>query len=64
MVEIIEGLFIDKERKNVLIKYRKTNKGIQVKQSDHNYLVTSVRAKWERKITSTPTEMYNIKKMV
>ena len=61
MVEMIEGLIIDEDKKYVLTKYRKTKKGIQVRHSDHNSLVTSVRATWQRKIKLTHTEIYNIK---
>ena len=61
MVEMIEGLLIDEEKKYVLTKYRKTKKGVQIRQSDHNSLVTSVRATWHKKIKVTPTSMYNIR---
>ena len=47
---MIEGLLIDEERKYVLTKYRKTKKGIQIKHLGNNYLVTSIRATWQKKI--------------
>ena len=61
MVEMVESLLIDEDRKYVLTKYQKTKKGVKVQESDHNSLITQVKATWNKKKNVQKAEMYNLK---
>ena len=49
MEYIISEVIIDEDRKHVLTRYTKTKKGPIVKESDHNSIVTNIKATWNKK---------------
>ena len=56
-------LHIDQERLRVLTKIRKTKKGINIKESDHNVMVTEFDCKMPKeKETEKEKALYNLKK--
>ena len=61
MVEMIESLKIDEDKKYSLTSYKKTKNGIKIQESDHNTLITTLNAKWSKKIAVKRYEMYNLK---
>ena len=61
MVDIVEGMLINEEKKYLLTKYRKTKKGVKIQESDHNTLITTVKATWNKKIKTKHVEVYNLK---
>ena len=62
MADMIEHVEIDEERKYVLARYTKTKNGFNTKESDHNTIVTSLKAKWNKENVEKRTESYNYKK--
>ena len=61
MEDIISEVIIDEDRKHVLTRYTKTNKGPSLKESDHNSIITYIKAKWNKKRNIKRTETYNLK---
>ena len=61
MVDMVDSLVIDEERKYVLTKYHKTKKGVKTQESDHNSLMTQVKATWNTNKNVKKVEMYNLK---
>ena len=61
MIDIIEGMVIDEEKNFVLTKYRKTKKRIKIQESDHNSIVTNIKATWNKSKNIKRIEMYNLK---
>jgi hypothetical protein len=61
MAEMIEHVNIDEEKTFVLTKYRKTKHGVKVIESDHNSIITYVKAGWNKKINIKRIEMYHLK---
>ena len=61
MVDMVESLVIDEERKYVLTKYQKTKKGVKIQESDHNSLITQVNAVWNKKRNMKKVGIYNLK---
>ena len=61
MVEMIESLKIDEDKKYSLTSYKKTKNGIKIQESDHNTLITTLNAKWSKKIAVKRYEMYDLK---
>ena len=61
LLESIESLLIDEERKHVLTKYTKNKKGSSKSESDHNMLLTKLKLKWSKKIQKTNLEVFNSK---
>ena len=60
MTQNLEKMTIDEEKKHVLTKVSKTKKGVNVKESDHNVIVTefNIETKREKK---EKLEIYNLK---
>ena len=55
-------MHIDKERLHVLTKLRKTKKGINIKESNHNVMVTEFDCKMQKeKETEKEKAVYNLK---
>ena len=54
-------MHIDEERKHVLIKIRKTKKGVKIKESDHNVLFAEFNCKIVDKVDDKKEEVYNLK---
>ena len=48
IVNMTQELVIDEEKKYVLTKYTKTKKGVKIQESDHNSLITHLKATWNR----------------
>ena len=61
MGDMIEELVIDESKQYALSKYKKTQKGVKVVESDHNSLITKVKAVWKKKRIENRSEMYNLK---
>ena len=61
MVDMVDSLVIDEERKYVLTKYHKTKKGVKTQESDHNSLITQVKATWNTNKNVKKIELYNLK---
>ena len=61
MGDMIEELVIDESKQYALSKYKKTKNGVKVIESDHNSLVTKVKAVWKKKHPENRIEMYNLK---
>ena len=61
MVDMVDSLVIDEARKYVLTKYQKTKKGVKTQESDHNSLITQVKASWNKNKNVKKVEMYNLK---
>ena len=61
MEDIISEVIIDEDRKHVLTRYTKTKKGPSLKESDHNSIITYIKAKWNKKRNIKRTETYNLK---
>ena len=59
--EIVEELIIDEEKDFALASFRKTKTGAKVKLSDHNSMLTKIKAQWNKNIPETRIEMYNFK---
>jgi hypothetical protein len=58
---MISDLVIDEAKKYVLTKHTKTKNGFKVKESDHNTLITSVKATWNKKKFIKKIVIYNLK---
>ena len=61
MEGMISDLVIDEAKKYVLTKHTKTKNGFKVKESDHNTLITNVKATWNKKKFIKKIEIYNLK---
>ena len=61
MADMIEELVIDENKQYALSRYKKTKNGVKVVESDHNSLITKVKAVWTKKQLEKRTEMYNLK---
>ena len=59
--EMIDNMVIDEERKHVLARFTKTKTGVKVKESDHNSIITNVRANWNKNDVPKREETYNFK---
>ena len=59
--EIIESMIIDEERKFVLARFTKTKNNSKVKESDHNSIITNVKARWDKTDVPKRQESYNFK---
>ena len=49
MVEVINSLIIDEDKKYSLTSHKKTKTGLKVQESDHYTLITNVNATWNKK---------------
>ena len=61
MVDMVESLVVDEDRKYVLTKYQKTKNSVKVQESDPNSLITQIKATWNKKKNVKKVEMYNLK---
>ena len=61
LIDHLESLEIDEDRRHVLTQIRKTKKGIIKKESDHNILVTTFSDTFESSETKEKEEVYNLK---
>ena len=61
MTDMITGLVIDEGKLNALASFRKTKTGTKVTQSDHNSMITQVKAVWQKKVHKERIEIYNLK---
>ena len=59
--DLVDNMMIDEERKYVLARFTKTKNGIKVKESDHNTIVTNIRANWNKDDIPKRQESYNFK---
>ena len=57
----IDRLLIDEERNHALTRYYKSKKHINVHQSDHNVMITSLNFKWNKRIVRERLEFFNYK---
>ena len=61
ILESIDRLVIDEERNHVLTRYYKSKKRINIHQSDHNVMITSLNFKWNKRIAKKRLEIFNFK---
>ena len=61
LANMVEYLEIDDERKEVLTKLIKTNKGTERKQSDHNLMKTKLNITWNPKVSYQTETVFNFK---
>ena len=61
MEEIITKVTFDEDRKYVLSRYTKSKKGITIKESDHNSMITQIKTEWNKKKNICRLETYNLK---
>ena len=61
MSDMIAELVIDEDKQYPLCRFKKTKNGVKVVESDHNSLVTKVKAIWKKKQPESRTEIYNLK---
>ena len=61
MTDMITGLVIDEDKINALASFRKTKTGTKVTQSDHNSMITQVKAVWQKRVHKERIEIYNLK---
>ena len=61
MDDMIEGLVIDESKNHALTSYTKTKNGTKVKESDHNSMITNIKASWVKKPQIKRVEIYNLK---
>ena len=61
MVQNIVKMDIDEDRKHVLTKVTKTKKGVKVKESDHNVIITEFNIVAKETKEKQKLEMYNLK---
>ena len=62
MADMIEHVEIDEDKKYVLARYTKTKKGYKTQESDHNTIITSLKANWYKDKVEKRKESYNYKK--
>ena len=61
MVESLESLYIDEERKHVLTKYTKSKSGTKIVESDHNVLYSKFKLNWSKTTKKNKIETFNLK---
>ena len=61
MENLFMSLNVDEEKKHVLKSIRKTKKGIKIKESDHNVLVTEFKCEVKEEKVKEKEEIYNLK---
>ena len=61
LVDNMESLVIDDERKHVLTKYTKVKNGTKRTESDHNVLISKMKFKWMKKLKMKKIEILNLK---
>ena len=61
LIENLDEIKIDDERKHVLTKIVRTKKEISKVESDHNTIFSKFRLKWNKKIIQKRQELYNLK---
>ena len=61
LVESVNSMLIDEDRKHVLVKFLKRKKGTIKKESDHNVLLTSFDIKWNKRVKNDKIEVFNLK---
>ena len=49
IADIVTKMEIDEERKHVLARYTKTKEGFNVKESDHNSIITTIKSELNKK---------------
>ena len=49
MEAMVSDVVIDESRKHVLTKHTKTKNRFKVKESDHNSIITNIKAIWNKK---------------
>ena len=59
LVESVESVEIDEERKHVLTKHTKTKHGTKSTESDHNIIITKLKLNWTKK--RRKIELFNLK---
>ena len=61
MDDMVEGLVIDEGKNHALTSFTKTKNRTKVKESDHNSMITNIKASWVKKPQIKRVEIYNIK---
>ena len=59
--DMISQVIIDEERDHVLTRYTKTKNGTKIKESDHNSIITHIKANWDKNRHMQKIEVYNLK---
>jgi len=58
VADIVSKMEIDEDKKYVLARYTKTKKGYKMQESDHNSIITSIDAEWNKKEVPKRKESY------
>ena len=61
LVEKVESIIIDEERRRVLTKYMKTKNGTKRMESDQNPIITKLNLKWIKSFKKERNEIFNLK---
>ena len=61
MADMIENMKIDEEGDFALTKYSKTKRGVEIIQSDHNSMITTIKATWNKEDKPERKASYNFK---
>ena len=61
IADIITEVVIDEDKNHVLTRYTKTKNGTKIKESDHNFIITHIQAKWDKRKNIKNIEIYNLK---
>ena len=61
LLDSVESLYIDEERKHILTKYRKKKNIIEKIESDHHVLYSKLKFKWSKKLQRQKIELFNLK---
>ena len=61
MVNDVEKVVIDEDRKHVLTKVVKTKKGVRKVESDHNPIITKINLNWSKETVKERIELFNLK---
>ena len=64
MEAMVSDMIIDESRKYVLTKHTKTKNGFKVKESDHNSIITNIKARRNKKKFINKIYIYNLKDKV
>ena len=61
MEHMISEVNIDEEKHHILTRYTKTKRGVKIKESDHNSIITKVNVSLNMNKNTNRVEMYNFK---
>jgi hypothetical protein len=63
LVNKVDSIVIDEDRKHVLVKVTKNKRGIKKLESDHNVILTKLKIGWSKTAQKNRFETFNLKNM-